>query len=209
LEEAKHLAAEWEALPERDRPTFPLGRAIALPQVPAESVPATSEGADFAKQFSAFLDRWGLQGMATWDLPKPQGPLIPNDLPPGSPALPAHGLHIFLPLHYPLQGDDDLHRQILQQQQLLVRDLGLHPSMAGLPHHKAYGQILEVIHWEQTVVDRHGRGSRPRDFMSQLELAMAETLGVGIDLIQKLRKAVACCRKGQRAAVKWLKPRNR
>jgi hypothetical protein len=208
LEEVRRLADKWDTLPHNERPAFPLRRAIGIPEAPRAKRTSSAVMA-FVRKLRSFLDRWGLLGMATWDLPEPQGPLIPSILPPGSPALPAHGLHIFLPLHYPLQDDDDLHRQIIREQERLVRELGLNPSLAGLSHHKAYSHIFEVIHLERTVVGRYGQAARPRDFIGQIEEALAVALDVGVDHIKKLRKAIASCRKGQRDAVRWLRPRAR
>jgi hypothetical protein len=202
-DDVRDLAAEWEQLPAGERPTFPLSRALPLQIAPAQAEPASPALTAFADKLRTFLDRWLLQGLATWDLPLPHGPLLPNDLPPGSPALPACGLHIFLPLHYRLQGDDGLHRQILQQQQQLVRKLGLDPSLAGLRHYRAYGQMLDVIHWEQALVRRYGRSRRPQNFMTQVEAALEKALRVRNERIKKLRKAIACCRRGQRSAVQW------
>ena len=110
LEEIRALESLWRALPACDKPDFPLHRpALALlssPRIPPRR--ASEATAGFATRLESFLDRWGLIGLASWDLPQPQGPLIPSHLPPGSPALPRHGLHIILPIHYALTGDDNL-----------------------------------------------------------------------------------------------------
>jgi hypothetical protein len=84
-----------------------------------------------------------------------------------------------------------------------VRKLGLDPSLAGLRHYRTYGQMLDVIHWEQAIVRRYGRSRRPRNFTTQVEAALVEALRVGSERIKKLRKAIACCRRVQRSAVQW------
>src|SRR5262249_23313315 len=157
---------------------------------PEQALPARSVTAAFAMEFDAFCDRWGLMSLATWDLPVPQGPLLPQQLPTSSPAVPRHGIHLILPLHYPLLGDDGMQRVILEQQRLQVQELELDPTMAGLPHHKAYAQMFHVIHHERTITGRYGQGSRPKGFIGQIEAALADVLDCGLDQIKKLRKAI-------------------
>ena len=89
--------------------------------------------------------------MASWELPEPQGALFPDPLPPRAPARPRQGLHLYLPIHYPLTGDDELLARILQEQRALADQVGLPRSAAGLPHHRAYATILEVLHWERAI----------------------------------------------------------
>lgn len=200
------LATHWQALPERQRPGFPLKRSIPVVEAPEGAGSAEASTVKFIADFETFCDRWGLMGMATWDLPDPEGPFLPSRLPSGTPAMPTHGVHLILPLHYPLFGDDALLTQILEQQRYQAQEKGLDPSIAGLAHHKAYAQIAQVIHLERTVVARYGQGSRPKGFVFQLEQAIADVLGVGRDQVKKLRKAISSCRRGMRAGVKWLRP---
>ena len=96
------LEARWRQLPVPERPDFPLCRSQPVPTPPDTTDPPSSSGAlaAFAQDYDAFCDHWGLIGMTTWDVPDPQGPLLPSPLPPGSAALPRHGLHLIVPLHY-------------------------------------------------------------------------------------------------------------
>jgi hypothetical protein len=203
LQEVLLLAQQWSELPANEKPSFPLGRALPWPEIPEGGLPASDVTVQFSSQMNAFLDRWGLINMATWDLPSPQGPLLPNPLPPGAPALPRHGIHICLPLHYPLQGDDDIQREILRLQQQAARELGLNSSLAGLPHFAAYSQILWVAHLERVIVERYGQQPRVKGFMTRLEEAIADALDCSVENVHKMRKAISLCRQGRRAAVKW------
>lgn len=152
----------------------------------------------------ALLDRWGLVSLETWDLPVPQGPLFPDALPVGAPARPRHGIHLYLPLHYPLKGDDDLARQILDLQRRQVEALGIHRSLAGLAHHEAYGQIFHVMHLERAVRSRFP-GDQPRAFITHLVAAVAAGAEVGDDRVKQIRTAVKKCLQGRRDQVLWLK----
>jgi hypothetical protein len=208
VQEAGALAARWHALPTAKRPTFPLGRTL-LPRarhLPPVALPAHRV---LARDVNTFLDRWGLTRLATWDLPEPQGPLLPNPLPPNSPALPTPGVHLILPLHYPLQGDDDLLRQVLDFQRQGVRALGLDESLAGLPHHKGYASLFEVLHLERSVLGRLPGRRVPHGFATHVQGALAAGLAVSLAQVQKCRKAISACLRGQRGHVAWLHPRAR
>ena len=129
--------------------------------------------------------------MLSWDLPEPQGPMLPAQLPTDAPAMPKHGLHLVLPLHYPLTGTDDLLHQIRQQQVSLAQAKGLSPSMAGLPHYEVYGQMLEVDFLEKTIRSRYGKPKSPRGLVTIMEYVIAETLGLSEHQVQKLRKGIS------------------
>jgi hypothetical protein len=208
LDDAAGLQARWAALPDRERPSFPLRRTVSVVLRPGEVAPppASEAVAAYAEDYDAFCDRWGLLGMATWDLPEPQGPFFPSLLPPGAPALPRHGVHIILPLHYPLTHDDDLLRQILAFQRGLAARCGLDHTAAGLPHHEAYATILEIVHWERVITGRYGGGPRRRGFVGLVVEAVAEAIGREENLVEKWRKAVSACRRGKRSRVKALRP---
>lgn len=194
-------------MPADERP-YPIARSVRLPVPPREAQPARRTVAEFQQDLNEFLDLWGLMGMLTWDLPQPQGPLLPAPVTADSPAMPKHGLHIVLPLHYPLTGTDDLLRQIRQQQVYLARDLGVDTSMAGLPHYEAYGQMLEVHLLELAIRSRYGKPGQRRGLVTVMEAVMAETLKRSVDQVQKLRKAISACRAGKRASVRWLRTRD-
>ena len=102
LTELSAIRSLYEAIPAEVRPLFPLGRILMMGGYGDPSQAAVA----FASALVPFLDKWGLAHLASWDLPAPQGPLLPNFLREGSAARPAHGVWVYLPVHYPLQGDD-------------------------------------------------------------------------------------------------------
>lgn len=84
LEELAAIQQAWTALPEDIRPRIALarsGRFFADDQPVSlratESQMVSPSEVEFTRALNAFLDRWGLMGLATWDLPLPQGPLLP------------------------------------------------------------------------------------------------------------------------------------
>jgi hypothetical protein len=209
LEAARDLEAAWGSLPAAMRPGFPLMRFVARPSAPAGSSPASAATGAFAADFAGFCGRWGLVGMATWDLPLPQGPLLPSPWLGQSPTLPAEAVHLVLPVHYPMTGDENLLDRVREAQRALADRLGLDASVAGLPHYRIYGQMLEVAHHERTIARRYGAALRSPGSKQALIEALAESLGQSADQVARLRKEIAACRRGNRASIARLRPRAR
>ena len=198
------LASLWNTLDEMERP-FPIQRSVQFDSPSQEAGKPGEAPAEYQARLNAFLDRWGLTGMLTWDLPQPQGPMFPAQLPADAPAMHKHGLHLVLPIHYPLTGTDDLLQQIRHQQAQLARENGLDPSIAGLPHFEVYGQMLEVDLLEMTIRSRYGSPGRRGGFVTAMEHTIAETLRISVSQVQRLRKGISACRRGKRSSVLWLK----
>ena len=190
-----------------DRPDFPLHRAFAVPTPLAGTQQVGVRVSGFYQQLGDFLDHWGLVKLVTWDLPEPQGPLIPAPVGVNSPAMPRHGLHIVLPMHYPLTGEDLLLEEILRQQKDLAAKVGLDADAAGLPRFEVYGSLFDVYWLEKTVRNRYG--PQAGGFLTRLEEAMAESLGLRLDYVQKLRRGISAIRRGKGASIKWLRVKSR
>jgi len=201
LAQVDEVRCLYEAIPVTARPRFPLARLLLAPN------------ADGGEPFRAFteglvrlLDRWGLMNLASWDLPNPQGPLLPNFLPEGSPARPAHGVWVYVPVHYPLQGDDALQRQIAGFQRSEVAALGIDPSFAGNTHHETYERMFRAIHLERTIRSRFSHP--PRGLVGRIEAAAEAALHLSVERVQRLRKMIARCQAGRRASVTELRVRD-
>ena len=80
LAERDRLRVEWAALPENQRPQFPLPRTPRLSQLVGwlQATEAPQALGAFLRTFDGFCERWHLLGMATWDLPDPMGPMWPE-----------------------------------------------------------------------------------------------------------------------------------
>ncbi len=191
------LHADWNALPDVARPAR-LQRSMQTPVAPADAIETAPELANFQRRLNVFLDHWGLMGMATWDLPEPQGPLIPMLLPPGSPAIPRHGLHIMLPVHFPLTGADAILAEIQRQQAALARRAKLDDAVAGLPHHRQYAQMFNVNLWEMVIRSRYGQRGQRNGLVTAIEHAIAAELDVDVSTIQRIRKDISLCLRGRR-----------
>jgi hypothetical protein len=199
LAERDRLRSAWQSLAPGQRPAPPLGRLLEVPR-PGRPL------REFGRSLGSFLERWGLTEMATWDLPQPQGPLLPNLLPPGAPADPTHGVRISLPAHFPVAGADNLTRAVRQLQAQAAADAGLTAEAAGLPHHQSYARMLEAAHLEHVIRTRIP-DPPPQGLAGAIIAAIAGHLGCGEDAVRKYRKAIARCRRGERQKISWLRPK--
>lgn len=198
LEQTAEVRRLYDELPSEHRPCFPLGRVVQAP----EGFEAHTHGA-FANALRRLLDRWGLMSLAAWDLPNPQGPLLPDLLPADAVARPPHGVYVYLPVHYPLQGDDDLQRQIVQFQRQRVMELGIDPSFAGSSHHETYERMFHILHLEGAIRRRFNHP--PRGLVQSTEAALAKALRLSPARVRRLRQWIRTCRVGNRSQVKSLR----
>lgn len=195
----------WSALAVEQRGTLPLQRPLRAAAVPEhDAALASPQAASFFERVEAFFDRWGLVELTTWDLPLPQGPMLPSPLPAGAQALPRHGIHVVLPVHYPLAGNDDLLALLREQQVQQAQVLGLDKSLAGLPHHEAWARMFDVDFLERAILSRFP-GRAPLGLVRALVEAMSQYLNVGEARIDRLRKEIRQCRGGHRDRLKWLR----
>jgi len=192
------LAAQRHALPAYDRPAFPLAQPLPAPAVADDFRPAPPAVAAFAEALRTFLDRWGLVGLDTWDLPRPTGPQVPCALAPGAPAMPVRGVYLFIPFHYPVLKDDELLREIRAAQQALASAHGVALGLAGLTEYKAYAHVFDVLHLDWNVRSRYPPDSPPAGFVGAIEDAAQAALGLSAGRVEKLRKHIAACLRGRR-----------
>ena len=209
LAQTEALKTLWNALPSKEQPPFPLGRTRPGTTPPENSSAANRELSAFFSQYEEFLDRWGLLRMATWDLPLPQGPLLPAPLPAAAAAAPTHGIHLVLPIHYRIQDNDGLVDKILDLQEQAVRQLGIDPSFAGLPHSEAYGQMFEILHLERAIRSRERPGNTLHGHGLTMEAAMESCTGAKVATVQKYRTAISACLRGERGKIRMLRPGKR
>jgi hypothetical protein len=210
LQCCQNLKQQWHALSGQYRPRFPLhcGKfRLEQHQSLTTELEAGAYG-EFVSIFLGFCDRWGLTGMQAWDLPQPQGLLFPSLLPQDSPALPRHGVHIIVPICFPVQDNDEFIQRIHQEQRALAKENQIDPSAAGLPHAEAYARILEIVHLERTIISRYGPAKRVPGLVRALKRAIADALELSIDQVDKWRKAISACRRGRRSSVAAFKTRS-
>lgn len=204
LEERNRLRTAWRQLPASQTPGFPLQRVPRVLVPLPDTRPAAELTAPFLATLDAFLSKWSLASLATWELPVPAGPLIPDLLPASGRALEQAVVRISLPAHYPLQGSDALLQEIREHQRSLAADQGIPDPVGHMSHYIAYGQMFEVAFWEE-VLRRRFEDLRLKGFVSMLEAAIASHLGISVDQVKKHRDAISRCRRGLRHKVPHLK----
>jgi hypothetical protein len=198
------LRGQWHAMPAAERPDSLSPQTSPAAAAPNSNVASAMQG-DFQQQLVSLCERWELTGLASWDLPLPQGPHIVQHLPANSPALRRRSVTVSIPFFYPLQADDRLLDDILHEQQRQADERGIDSSAAGLRHADAYAQILDVVHLERIVRSRY---PAPSGFVPCLLQGIAATIDRSINQVDKYRKAISACRRGNRQRVSWLNPRS-
>jgi len=146
--------------------------------------------------FASFCGRWGLAGLAAWDLPVP----LPALLSPGPPAPgggpAARGVSLFIPFHQAL--DDELVRRARR----MLRGLAAPGFDPGPSHHLAFGRMLDVLHLERVAAGRYGPASRGSGFVARLVLGVARSLEITEFQVRKWRKAISArLRRGDAAVI--------
>ena len=204
LSEVGELREAWEALPNAERPPFPIDRYVEIATEPLTGEWAPGSAVAWRRGANPFLDRWGLVSLNGWHLPVPQGPLVPSLLPAGALAEPSHGVRIFLPLHYPLQGDDNLLRAIAAAQSAAARESGLPAGVGPVKHHQQHAQMFRLAHLELVLRGRFA-GKCPMGFVTALAGAAAEELGLSDEAVRRLRKWLVACRAGRRNGIPRLR----
>lgn len=191
------LRGHWSLLPASIRPTFPLGRVTAHGSVFSPKLH------EFHAALMKFFDDWQLVGMATWELPIPQGPLFANPQLPTAVRNSVAGVSVFVPLHYPLTSGDELLQMIVEQQNQMAHQKPIGPSRDSRSHYKSYARMVDVAHWERVVTERYGQPRKPPRFVSSLESALQDHLRLSADQVQRLRKNIAACLRGGRSHVRF------
>jgi hypothetical protein len=203
-EHVESLRADYSSLPLTDRPNFPLNSVVSVGDASNTRTEMPATTSEFARKLWQFLDLWGLRSLVTWDFPEPQEPLLPNLLPEG-PARPAHGIHLFIPIHYPMKGNDDLLGQVREYQRQKAIELGLPPGFGSISHHAQYAKIFQLIHLDLAVRSRF-RDRPPRGFVSALEAAATFCTGIeSQESVRRLWKWIRACRRGDRRTIPQLR----
>lgn len=190
------LEARWTSLP--DRPPLPLNANVAdQPPMPIASIDRRRDrvlGEDverFLLDFGSFMRKWRLNGMITWDLPLPQGPLEETPLGLQVTVLGPDHLATTIPSFYDIPSGADVREIIREQQGRAASDDGVemgHPvtdasSRAG--HASQYEAAFRLWLIERSVRRRYGS---PRGLVARLKSAFAILMGVSEDRVHQLRQ---------------------
>ena len=198
------LAEQWAALPDQDRPRFPLRRGSFHPELPEElprrppRMPARRSGRPSST--SAIAGAWPAWPPGTCPIPRAR--CSPPSCRPGTrpaptrpPPLPPHPLSVDRRRRAP---DPDPPGAASPGRPRC----GLPRSAAGLPHYRAYATILEVLHWERVINESLRPGATPSGISSASSRKPSPRRSdITVDQVDKWRKAISACRRGRRHEV--------
>ncbi len=196
---ADQLRRQWWELSNRLRPPLPLHRPAQLPVAIRRAVEtptyrkASVEVAEFWQAFDAFLDKWELTGMATWELPMPCGPLDNLALPVSTVA----GAYNFVsryPWHYPLLDSDDAGETMMDSHRQRAKLYGVKDGM----HWESYAHMASILHWESVLGKRYPKSQRVHKFVGSLIQLLADMIGLSTERVEKLRKDARALQSGRK-----------
>ena len=197
LEERNRLRDVWSRLRFDQRPLLPLDRSPRFRSVPKDidRVAVSRPLKKFFRDFDAFCDHWRLLGMATWDLPNPDGPKWPEPLSFAAPN-DSDSHRMDTPWHFAVQAKDDLGRIAEERHRARAEEMGV------VDHRKyeVYAHLLKIDHWERVIRGRYV-DHRPPGFITELEWILADLLPLKFERVGKIRKLRSSLIKGRRRSI--------
>lgn len=191
----KEVKSAWQAIPAGRRPSLPLWpQSQLLEEMPNSSKIAEDPVNDFWNQFIDFCDFWQLQGLATWQLPLPQGPIRLPDFgaPDGSAAL-----TLSHPWHYPLQGQEGVGELALAEHQIVATERGVDDHGSW----QTYSSFLPIAHWEHVLRSRY-KNAQAVGLVTAMEVVLGEITHLSTDRVQRLRTRLGSLQSGSISSLK-------
>ena len=152
-------------------------------------------------QHDIMPNRYGLMQLVTWDLPEPQGPYFTDPLPANSPARPERGLYLYIPLRYPVTGNDDLLTMISTRQLELAQRHNIDQRLARMTSHVVFSKAFEIDFLEKAIRSRFKQ--EPHGLVGAIQEAVSGELKNDESYIKQLRTEIAARKVGR--TVKLLK----
>jgi hypothetical protein len=195
--ELEALRARWRSQSVKP-PCWPLLAPVSNRQpipVPAGTIdPALLRPEDTAAcldQATAFMRKWSLAGLATWDLPLPQGPLEQVPLGLATSILGPEHIGTFIPPYYDTPSRQDLREELREQQRGSGRSAGIDSDfpLTNLSARADKASELESAFrlWFIETAARQRYAGRPR-LSACLVAAFMQKLGCSEDRVKQLRR---------------------
>ncbi|MCA9092665.1 MAG: hypothetical protein KDA68_04210 [Planctomycetaceae bacterium] len=183
------LRQQWIQLSYNERPLFPLQRA-SPPENRAlhTDLFRSPELDEFVHQLIAFLDRWQLMQLTTWEIAEPQG--IQMIAPDG---VVAGELRNRNPVAFPLQVQDGVSNEYVSFHEHLARGRGID----DLSRFDTYRQIWRIDFLENLLHRRYDSTNQVRGFQTKVQGFIAEYIELHVDRIKKYRGWRNRFRKGE------------
>lgn len=199
LGQLRKLKRKHEAIDRSSRPIFPLQRSVVhLPTADSDG-----NASNFLVSFQAFCNSYGLAKLVTWDLPEPQGPFFSDPLPANTPARPEKGLYLFIPIAYPVTGNDDLLSMISQKQVELAQNYEVDERLAKIRAHRSFSKAFEIDFLEKAIRSRFMQ--EPWGLVSVIQASVSEAIQQKESHVKQLRTEIAARKNGRPKNVRVLK----
>jgi hypothetical protein len=198
LADRDRLRIDWMAIPDSQRPQFPLSRTpkILRPAEWLELERAPRSIATFLREFDGFCTKWDLRGMATWDLPDPLGPMWP-EMASKPDSCPGDSLVLTTPHDFPILESDRIGLLAREQHEQSALSHGI----TDLKRWQTYARLFEIDHWERVLSTRYGDRRRPRNFINSLEATIGRLIHRDAERVQKYRKQLRALKLGRRKSL--------
>ncbi|MAT69396.1 MAG: hypothetical protein CMJ58_07695 [Planctomycetaceae bacterium] len=189
------VKSAWQSIPAGRRPSLPLWPpSQLLKEMPNGSKIAEDSVNDFWNQFIDFCDFWQLQGLATWQLPLPQGPIR---LPDFGASDGTAAWTISHPWHYPLQEQEGVGDLELADHQRLATERGIDDHGSW----QTYSSFLPIAHWEHVLRSRY-KNAQNVGLVTAMEVVLGAITHLSPDRVQRLRKRLRSLQSGSKSSLK-------
>jgi hypothetical protein len=166
-------------------------------QLPAMPITITgrshdSRPAEFHKLWLPFLQRWGIDRMATWDLPVPLRPDLTTPSLYDMAHVRAAGVVVFMPWHLLRLRSLDIYA-MAGREQLLRLPSGVAPWLNPKEKHwgvKRYHAMLQMLVYLELGLKRRYR-ERLHRRTKKLDVALSSFLKLDVDSVRKIRQRMA------------------
>ena len=135
----------------------------------------------------ALCNRWAVQELTTWDLPRPFGPQF--EAPRTAAAFrPDSRITIELPLHFPLQDSREIAARIVELQEAEADRRNLPTDFALAGSQPRYRAFLALQHFERVLTERYAPDQRPRGFVEWALRSIANLLCISPQTAKNYRE---------------------
>lgn len=159
---------------------FPVRAPVNLPaSYPGEGRPLPDQDRLFGQRVEAFLTRWCLMELVTWDLPFPQGPLL-GLVGTGRvlETVLGKGAVLFVPWHFRVHAKAEVLEELYKAQRQTGRESPtrfMEQDRWPVEHIETYAKLFLVRHFRSAVASRYSLTSH-RDRVGQINRALAQWL---------------------------------
>lgn len=193
------LHQDWCTLEPAIRPPLPIHCTFVFParleKHQLQLAPRSLK--EFMTKFDEFCHIWQLQGMATWQLPLPQGPILtPGVTTEGAVA---HGnLSIRVPWHFPLEAGDGVGTMVLEEHRRRALEKGVDDQQSW----RTYASFTDLQYWDHVFRNRYRREQRIKAFVTAMVAVHGDTVNLDTERVQKMRKTLKSLQDGKLKSLK-------